>query len=154
MQPLFGTKIRIDIDALIVHDPVVLRVIIKKCRPRALQTLLHLQGNGNGAAVPFFPIAPPFWSFSSPWVTRVVAGRVAIVTAVSHADLGLVTVEQHEISMYDHMTVEDLKVRVCGVLKGSTNPDISKLPITPDTVQIKVNVSQVPGLLVAVSYPA
>ena len=31
LQPLFGTKIKIDVDGFAVNDPVSLRIIIKKC---------------------------------------------------------------------------------------------------------------------------
>lgn len=53
--------------------------------------------------------------------------------------LGLVIVEQHELSILDHLVVEDLKLRVCEVMKRSTNPSVSGAPVTPANIRMKVN---------------
>lgn len=84
LQPLFGSKIRIDVDGFVKHDPVLLRVTVKK------------------------------------W-------------------MGFVIVEHHELSVLDHMVVEDLKKEVCELLKNSTNSFVSNAPVTPENIKLKIN---------------
>ncbi|KAL8275578.1 hypothetical protein Esti_000529 [Eimeria stiedai] len=83
-QPLFGTRIRIDIDGYLVHDPVVVRLFVKK------------------------------------W-------------------LGLLTVEQHELTVEDHLLEEDLVALVAETLKDSVNKNVAELGATPEAIHMKVN---------------
>ncbi|KAL8429387.1 hypothetical protein Efla_001225 [Eimeria flavescens] len=83
-QPLFGTKIKIDVDGYLVHDPVVVRLLVKK------------------------------------W-------------------LGLLTVEEHELTVEDHLLEEDLLALVAEALKDSHNLSVSELAASPDAIHMKVN---------------
>lgn len=84
LQPLFGTKIKIDVDGFPVNDPVCLRIVIKKC-------------------------------------------------------MGFRTVEEHTVSMYDHLLVCDLVERICEDMKNSENRTVAEANVTPGNIQLKIN---------------
>ncbi|KAL8455896.1 hypothetical protein Emag_000270 [Eimeria magna] len=83
-QPLFGTRIRIDIDGYLVHDPMVLRLFVKK------------------------------------W-------------------LGMLTVEQHELTVEDHLLEEDLVALVAEILRDSLKKEVAELGATPESIHLKIN---------------
>ncbi|KAL8442198.1 hypothetical protein Emed_007396 [Eimeria media] len=83
-QPLFGPRIKIDIDGYLVHDPVVVRLFVKK------------------------------------W-------------------LGMLTVEQHELTVEDHLLEEDLVALVAEILRESIKKDVAELGATPEAIHLKIN---------------
>ncbi|CDJ48969.1 hypothetical protein, conserved [Eimeria brunetti] len=84
LQPLFGTKIKIDVDGFPVNDPVSLRILIKKY-------------------------------------------------------MGFITVEEHSVSMYDHLLVCDLIEKICEDMKNSENKTVAEAEVTPENIQLKIN---------------
>ena len=55
--------------------------------------------------------------------------------------MGFVTVEEHSVSMYDHLLVCDLVERICEDMKNSRNRTLSEAKVSPETLQVKINVS-------------